>query len=97
MVAGSRRFRGIPNFLCYSDLAKNGAWDALDTSAGHAVRMAILGMIGRAYLPFLIKNADAIAAGRRRVNLARSRRSNTRQSACTKSDNAGALSRKLIG
>jgi glutathione S-transferase len=47
----------------------DGAWDPLDGGASHAVRMAILHMIGRAYLPFLVKNAAAVAAGSQTVNL----------------------------
>jgi glutathione S-transferase len=47
----------------------DGAWDALEGGAGYAARTAILRMIGRGYLPFLVQNAAAIAAGQPTVNL----------------------------
>jgi glutathione S-transferase len=47
----------------------DGAWDLGGESANSVVRAAILRMIGRSYLPFLIKNAAAIAAGESMVNL----------------------------
>ena len=46
-----------------------GVWDTLDGGASYAARMATLGMIGRAYLPFLVKNAAAVAASEQTVNL----------------------------
>jgi glutathione S-transferase len=61
----------VENWVCRLDDASgvDGAWDALDGAAAYAVRTAFLRMIGRSYLPFLIKNAAAIAAGERTVNL----------------------------
>jgi hypothetical protein len=61
----------VENWVARLDDASgvDGAWDALDAGAGYAVRMALLGVIGRVYLPFLVKNAEAIAAGQRMVNL----------------------------
>jgi glutathione S-transferase len=47
----------------------DGAWDAVDGGASYAARVAILRMIGGSYLPFLVKNAAAIAAGEQAVSL----------------------------
>ena len=47
----------------------DGAWDTLDAAASYAGRMAILRMIGRCYLPFLVRNAAAIANDQRTVSL----------------------------
>ncbi|QQN62278.1 glutathione S-transferase [Bradyrhizobium diazoefficiens] len=46
-----------------------GVWDPIDGGASYAARMATLGMIGRVYLPFLVKNATAIAASEQTVSL----------------------------
>jgi len=47
----------------------DGAWDTLDAAASNIGRMAILRLIGRCYLPFLVRNAAAIANGERTVSL----------------------------
>jgi hypothetical protein len=47
----------------------DGVWNALDGGVSYAARMATLRMIGRGYLPFLVKNAVAIAAGEQTVNV----------------------------
>ena len=61
----------VENWVCRLDDASgvDGAWDAREEEANHAARMAILRMIGRSYLPFLVKNAAAVAAGERVVSL----------------------------
>jgi glutathione S-transferase len=61
----------LENWVCRLDDASgvDGAWDALDGGPHYAVQMAILRMIGRSYLPFLIRNAAAIAAGEPTVKL----------------------------
>jgi glutathione S-transferase len=61
----------LENWVCRLDDASgvDGAWDALDGGPRHDVQIAILRMIGRSYLPFLIRNAAAIAAGERTVKL----------------------------
>ena len=62
----------VENWVARLDDASGveGAWDAFDEGAGRRARKAILGMIGRIYLLFLVKNAKAIAAGERMVDLA---------------------------
>ncbi|MBV8962272.1 MAG: glutathione S-transferase [Hyphomicrobiales bacterium] len=61
----------VENWVCRLDDASgvDGEWDALDGGASYAARMATLRMIGRGYLPFLVKNAVAITAGEQTVEL----------------------------
>jgi len=61
----------VENWVCRLDDASgvDGAWDARTEGANNAARIAILRMIGRGYLPFLVKNAAAIAAGEPSVSL----------------------------